>query len=81
VAVLASVYDGKPYFIATATPDVVSQGVHCGKLVKKVSAVAGGSGGGKADMAQAGAKDSAKMEEALGEVPATIEELLKAGRA
>jgi len=81
VAVLASVYEDKPYFIATATPDVVSKGVHCGKLVKKVSAIAGGSGGGKPDMAQAGAKDSAKIGEALGEVPAIIEEMLKAGRA
>ena len=81
VAVLASVYDNKPFFIATATPDVVAKGVHCGKLVKKVSSVAGGSGGGKADMAQAGAKDSARISEALDGVPAAIEEMLKAGRA
>ena len=81
VAVLASVYENKPFFIATATPDIVSRGVHCGKLVKIVSAVAGGSGGGKADMAQAGAKDSARIGEALDGVPAAIEELLKAGRA
>jgi len=81
VAVLASVYDNKPFFIATATPDVVAKGVHCGKLVKKVSAVAGGSGGGKAEMAQAGAKDSARISEALDGVPAAIEELLKAGCA
>jgi alanyl-tRNA synthetase len=81
VAVLASVYEDKPFFIATATPDIVSRGVHCGKLIKKVSAIAGGSGGGKPDMAQAGAKDGAKIDEALGEVPAIIEEMLKAGRA
>jgi alanyl-tRNA synthetase len=81
VAVLASVYEDKPFFIATATPDVVSRGVHCGKLIKKVSAIAGGNGGGKAEMAQAGAKDSARIDEALGEVPSIIEELLKAGRA
>jgi len=81
VAVLASEFENKPYFIATATPDVVKLGVHCGKLIKKVSAIAGGSGGGKAEMAQAGAKDSTKIVEALGEVPVVIEELLKAGRA
>jgi len=81
VAVLASVYEDKPFFIATATPDVVSRGVHCGKLIKKVSAIAGGNGGGKAEMAQAGAKDSSRIDEALGQVPAIIEELLKAGRA
>jgi len=81
VAVLASVYDNKPFFIATATADVVAKGIHCGKLIKKISAIAGGSGGGKAEMAQAGAKDSASIGKALEEVPAAIEELLKAGRA
>jgi len=81
VAVLASVYEDRPFFIATATPDVVSGGVHCGKLIKEVSAIAGGSGGGKPDMAQAGAKDSSKIGEALATVPAAIEEMLKAGRA
>ncbi len=81
VAVLASQYDNKPFFIATATADVVSKGVHCGKLIKKVASIAGGSGGGKPDMAQAGARDSAKINEALDAVPAAIEEMLKAGRA
>ena len=81
VAVLASVYEDKPFFIATATADLVSKGVHCGKLVKNVSAIAGGSGGGKADMAQAGARDGAKIGEALAAVPAIIGEMLKAGRA
>jgi len=81
VAVLASIYENKPFFIATATADVVVKGIHCGKLIKKISVIAGGSGGGKAEMAQAGAKDSASIGKALEEVPAAIEELLKAGRA
>jgi len=81
VAVLASIYENKPFFIATATADVVAKGIHCGKLIKKISVIAGGSGGGKAEMAQAGAKDSASIGKALEEVPAAIEELLKAGRA
>jgi alanyl-tRNA synthetase len=33
--------------------------------VKQVAAVTGGSGGGKADMAQAGGKDKSKLDEAL----------------
>ncbi|MFA5064219.1 MAG: alanine--tRNA ligase [Dehalococcoidia bacterium] len=77
LAVLASVYENKPFFIATATADIVSKGIHCGKLIKQVSAIAGGSGGGKADMAQAGAKDSSKIGLALDAVPAVVEELLK----
>ncbi len=81
LAVLASVYDNKPFFIATATSDIVSKGIHCGKLIKKISVIAGGSGGGKADMAQAGVKDSSKIVEALNAVPAAVEEMLKAGHA
>jgi alanyl-tRNA synthetase len=76
VVVLATVYDDKPCFVAMATPDIVSRGIHCGKLVKKVSEIAGGSGGGKPDMAQAGAKDKEKIAEALQSAPKFIEELL-----
>jgi alanyl-tRNA synthetase len=79
--VLATIYEDKPFFIATATADVVARGIHCGKLIKQVSGIAGGSGGGKPDMAQAGARDKEKINEALQAVPGFIEELLKAGHA
>jgi alanyl-tRNA synthetase len=76
IVVLATVYDDKPCFVAMATPDIVSRGIHCGKLVKKVSEIAGGSGGGKPEMAQAGAKDKEKIGEALQAAPKFIEDLL-----
>ncbi|MBN1376153.1 MAG: alanine--tRNA ligase [Dehalococcoidia bacterium] len=76
VVVLGTVNEDKPFFIATGTPDVVKKGVHCGKLVKQVAQIAGGSGGGKPDMAQAGAKDKAKIEEALKAAPDFVKELL-----
>ncbi len=79
--VLATIYEDKPFFMATATADVVARGIHCGKLIKQVSGIAGGSGGGKPDMAQAGARDKEKINEALAAVPKFIEELLKAGHA
>jgi alanyl-tRNA synthetase len=77
VVVLATVFDEKPGFIATATADVIAQGFHSGKLIKKVAAIAGGSGGGKAEMAQAGAKNQDKITEALQSVPEFVEELIK----
>ncbi len=77
VVVLATVFDEKPGFIATATPDIIQKGFHSGKLIKKVAAIAGGSGGGKAEMAQAGAKNGDKIAEALQSVPKFVEELLK----
>ncbi len=65
VIVLGTIHDGKPGFVAMVTPDLVSKGLHAGDIVKQVAAVTGGSGGGKADMAQAGGKDKSKLDEAL----------------
>jgi len=65
VIVLATVYDGKPSFLAMVTPDLVARGVHAGDIINQVAKVAGGGGGGKAAMAQAGGKDASKVDEAL----------------
>ena len=65
VAVLASYAEDKVAFLATATKDAVEKGVHAGKVIKEITALAGGSGGGKPDMAQGGGKDEAKIDEAL----------------
>lgn len=65
VIVLASAVDGKVAISCGVTPDYVKQGVHAGKIVKEVATICGGGGGGRPDMAQAGAKDAAKIEEAL----------------
>ena len=65
VIVLGTIHDGKPGFVAMVTPDLVNRGLHAGDIVKQVAAVTGGSGGGKADMAQAGGKDKSKLDEAL----------------
>ncbi len=78
VIVLATVYEDKPYFMATITPDLVARGLHSGKLIKKMSEIAGGSGGGKAEMAQAGAKDREKVLAALSAVTKYVEESIKA---
>ena len=43
----------------------VSAKVHAGNLVKQIAAVTGGSGGGRPEMAQAGGKDPARLDEAL----------------
>ena len=72
VAVLASVKDGKISFVATATKDAVAKGIHAGKIIKEVAAVAGGGGGGKPDSARAGGKDIAKVDNAL----AIVDELV-----
>jgi alanyl-tRNA synthetase len=65
VIVLATVYHSKPGFLAMVTPDLVARGVHAGDIINRVAKVAGGGGGGKAGMAQAGGKDASKVDEAL----------------
>ncbi len=65
VIVLATVYDGKPGFLAMVTPDLVTRGINAGDIISQVAKVAGGGGGGKAGMAQAGGKDAGRVDEAL----------------
>lgn len=65
VVVLASSLGDKASFVAMATKDAVERGIHCGNIVKEAAKAAGGGGGGRPDMAQAGGKDTSKIDEAL----------------
>ena len=65
IMIFAAVNDEKLSFIASISDDLVGKGYHAGKLIKEVASVAGGSGGGKANMAQAGAKDASKIDAAF----------------
>jgi len=50
---------------AMADEKALQAGIHCGKLVKAVSAVVSGGGGGRPAMAQAGGKDVSSLDTAL----------------
>ncbi|MCI1930713.1 MAG: alanine--tRNA ligase [Clostridia bacterium] len=65
VIVLASANDGKVSIVSMATDSAVKKGAHAGKIIKAAAAVCGGGGGGRPNMAQAGGKDSSKIDEAL----------------
>ncbi len=65
VIVLGAVIGDRPVFIAAVTPDLIQQGYNAGDIIKQVSRVAGGGGGGKANFAQAGGRDKSKLDEAL----------------
>ena len=65
VAVLASVKDNKPTFLAVCGKDAVAGGMKAGELVKQVCCCCGGSGGGKPDSAMGGGKDVTKVDNAL----------------
>lgn len=77
VAVLATVQDNKPLFIATVTDDLIKRGVKAGDLVREVAKIVGGGGGGRPNMAQAGGRDASKLPEALDAVPGLVRAALK----
>ncbi|MED0988991.1 MULTISPECIES: alanine--tRNA ligase [Bacillus] len=77
VVVLASVSDDKVNILAGVTKDLISQGYHAGKLVKEVASRCGGGGGGRPDMAQAGGKNPAQVEEALAFVQEYVKSVSK----
>ncbi len=79
VAVVGSVVDGKVAFLAVVTDDLIKgRGLRAGDIVKRVAKVAGGSGGGKPHLAQAGGKDPAKIPAAIAAVGSVVQELLHA---
>ncbi|HHU92828.1 MAG TPA: alanine--tRNA ligase [Halanaerobiaceae bacterium] len=68
IIVLASSNNDKAIFVAAVSKDLVAEGYHAGKIIGQVARIAGGGGGGRPDMAQAGARDLTKIQEALDQV-------------
>lgn len=68
VAVLASVDGEKLTFLAVCGKDAVSRGVKAGDIIRFVTELCGGKGGGKPDSAMGGGKDIAMLDKALTEV-------------
>ena len=65
VAVFAAVSDGKLNFVAAAGTEAVKAGAHAGNILKEISAICGGKGGGRPDSAMSGGKDIDKIDAAL----------------
>lgn len=77
VVVLSNVVDNKVNFVVTATNDVIEKGVHSGNIVREVAKIANGKGGGRPNMAQAGATDISKVDEALSYASEVIKSQVK----
>ncbi len=65
VIILGSSFNGKVGFVSFVTRDLVALGLHAGKIISEVAKVAGGGGGGRPEMAQAGGRDPSLLDEAL----------------
>jgi alanyl-tRNA synthetase len=68
VVCVGSASDGKVSLVAAVTRDLVKR-FHAGKLIQEVAQAAGGRGGGRPDLAQAGAPDASRLDAALALVP------------
>ncbi|MBN4066811.1 alanine--tRNA ligase [Simkania negevensis] len=65
--------NGKCQLISKVSPDMVKKGIKANDIIKGIAPAVGGRGGGKADMAQAGGKDSSKLTEALRQTRVLLE--------
>ena len=73
VIVLTSVTDGKVSLLAMATDAAMKQGAHAGNLIKGIAALVGGGGGGRPNMAQAGGKNPAGVDDAIAKAKEVLE--------
>ncbi len=76
VAVLVGKAEDKITMAVTVNKMAQEKGLKAGVLVKEISAIAGGKGGGKPDFAMAGLKDESKIDEALAAVKGIVEKQL-----
>ncbi len=77
VVLLLSDSDGKVSMVAMATDGAVNAGAHAGNLIKGIAALVGGGGGGRPNMAQAGGKNPAGIDDAIAEAGKVLEGQIK----
>jgi alanyl-tRNA synthetase len=73
---LGSAADGRVHLVASVAPSLVERGVKAGAVVKVAAEIAGGGGGGRDTMAQAGGRDPERLGEAMDAGRAAIEAAL-----
>src|SRR6185295_8845444 len=77
VGVLAASFeDGKNTLLVVVTDDLRERGVRADALIKDIAAAAGGRGGGKPHMAQAGIPDASRLGEAFSSAPVVVRSAL-----
>lgn len=74
--ILGTVSGDKVNLVGMAQPEAVKAGIHMGKVVSRAAKICGGGGGGKPAVAQAGGKDTSKLDAAIAEGIKAISEML-----
>jgi alanyl-tRNA synthetase len=73
---LATEIEGKVALLAAVSQGLVKRGVKAGDCVREAAKAVGGGGGGRPDLAEAGGKDSAKIDDALSAATAYYRKVL-----
>lgn len=68
VIALGAVVNGNPLLVTMVTSDLTSRGFHAGNIARAAAQLMGGGGGGQPEMAQAGGRDAANLDNALNRV-------------
>ncbi|MDI3341629.1 MAG: alanine--tRNA ligase-related protein, partial [Sphaerobacter sp.] len=76
VVVLGAVIDDRPAVLAMVTRDLVQRGVDAGKLIREITPVIGGRGGGRPELAQGGGTDASRLDAALASARSIVERQL-----
>ncbi|MGI5998462.1 MAG: alanine--tRNA ligase [Lutispora sp.] len=77
IAIMYSIGSDKTTILAMASKKAVSSGIHAGNIIKEVTKIGNGSGGGRPDMAQGGIKDNSKLDEIKEAIPMLIKKQIK----
>ena len=77
VTVIAVPGDGKVNFVASCGKEAVKRGAHAGNLLKQLSAICGGGGGGRPDSAQSGGKQPENVDKALSAAAEILASMIK----
>ncbi|MEQ9093534.1 MAG: DHHA1 domain-containing protein, partial [Miltoncostaeaceae bacterium] len=72
--VLGGAADGKAMLVANLAEEAVAAGLKAGELIREIAPIVDGGGGGKDQMARAGGKDPARLDDALGRARAVVTE-------
>jgi alanyl-tRNA synthetase len=79
VAMLAGRQPDRVALLAIVTDDLIGRGVRADRLLREVASLTGGSGGGRPHMAQGGAGDPARVDDALGRTADMVRAMLAGG--
>lgn len=77
VIVIASSQGGKVNLMATVTDGAQKRGAHAGNLIKAIAGLVGGGGGGRPNMAQAGGKNPAGIDDALAKAAQVVKDQIQ----